>query len=89
MSNVLSYIACFGWLIPFLFGLLGLLLGWLLFRGKKQVGDLSVEGEGALRAEADGLRARVQELEELPQLKAEMMTKHTHLSGVIVISQPA
>jgi len=63
MSNVLSYIACFGWLIPFLFGLLGLLLGWLLFRGKKQVGDLSVEGEGALRAEADGLRARVQELE--------------------------
>ena len=63
MSNVLSYIACFGWLIPFLFGLLGLLLGWLLFRGKKQAGDLSVEGEGALRAEADGLRARVQELE--------------------------
>lgn len=63
MSNVLSYIACFGWLIPFLIGLLGLLLGWLLFRGKKQVGDLSVEGEGALRAEADGLRARVQELE--------------------------
>jgi len=63
MSNVLSYIACFGWLIPFLFGLLGLGLGWLLFRGKKQVGDLSVEGEGALRAEADGLRARVQELE--------------------------
>ena len=63
MSNVLSYIACFGWLIPFLFGLLGLLLGWLLFRGKKQVGDLSIEGEGALRAEADGLRARVQELE--------------------------
>ena len=63
MSNILSYIACFGWLIPFLFGLLGLLLGWLLFRGKKQVGDLSVEGEGALRAEADGLRARVQELE--------------------------
>ncbi len=63
MSNVFNYIACFGWLIPFLFGLLGLLLGWLLFRGKKQVGDLSVEGEGALRAEADGLRGRVQELE--------------------------
>jgi len=63
MSNVLNYIACFGWFIPFLFGLLGLLLGWLLFRGKKQVGDLSVEGEGALRAEADSLRSRVQELE--------------------------
>ena len=63
LENMLSYTACFGWLIPLLFGLLGLLLGWLLFRGKKQVGDLSVEGEGALRAEADGLRARVQELE--------------------------
>jgi len=63
LENMFSYIACFGWLIPLLFGLLGLGLGWLLFRGKKQVGDLSVEGEGALRAEADGLRARVQELE--------------------------
>ena len=62
-NSIFSYIACFGWLIPFLFGLLGLLLGWLLFRGKKQSGDLSIEGEGALRAEADGLRARVQELE--------------------------
>ncbi len=80
MSNVLRYIACFGWLIPFLFGLLGLLLGWLLFRGKKQVGDLSVEGEGALRAEADGLRGRVQELEgrvstrdgEVSNLKAKL-----------------
>ena len=63
INGIFSYIACFGWLIPFLFGLLGLLLGWLLFRGKKQAGDLSIEGEGALRAEADGLRARVQELE--------------------------
>jgi len=63
VNGIFSYIACFGWLIPFLFGLLGLFLGWLLFRGKKQAGDLSIEGEGALRAEADGLRARVQELE--------------------------
>ena len=63
ISGIFSYIACFGWLIPFLFGLLGLLLGWWLFRGKTQAGDLSIEGEGALRAEADGLRARVQELE--------------------------
>ena len=62
-NGILNYIACFGWLIPFLFGLLGLLLGWLLFRGKKQAGDLSIEGEGALRAEADSLRVRVQELE--------------------------
>jgi len=76
MSNVFSYIACFGWLIPFLFGLLGLLLGWLLFRGKKQVGDLSVEGEGALRAEADGLRARVQELE------GRVSTRDTEVSGL-------
>jgi len=60
VNGIFSYIACFGWLIPCL---LGLFLGWLLFRGKKQAGDLSVEGEGALRAEADGLRARVQELE--------------------------
>ena len=47
----------------FLGGLLGLLLGWLLFRGKKQVGDLSIEGEGLLRTEADSLRARINELE--------------------------
>ena len=76
LSNMFSYIACFGWLIPFLFGLLGLLLGWLLFRGKKQVGDLSVEGEGALRAEADGLRARVQELE------GRVSTRDTEVSGL-------
>jgi len=62
MGNSLSFLlACLPWL--FLTGLLGLLLGWLLFRGKKQTGDLSVEGEGALRAEADSLRSRVQELE--------------------------
>jgi len=52
------------------------LLGWLLFRGKKQVGDLSVEGEGALRAEADGLRARVQELE------GRVSTRDTEVSGL-------
>ena len=63
LDNLLSYTACFGWWLPFLFSLIGFGLGWLLFRGKKQVGDLSVEGEGALRAEADSLRARVQELE--------------------------
>lgn len=62
MSNIINFLLCF-WLPLLLAGLLGLLLGWLLFRGKKQVGDLSVEGEGALRAEADSLRARVQELE--------------------------
>ena len=76
MSNIISYILCFAWWWPLLFGLLGLLLGWLLFRGKKQVGDLSVEGEGALRAEADGLRARVQELE------GRVSTRDTEVSGL-------
>ncbi len=42
--------------------LIGLVLGWLLFRGKKQEGDLSVEGEKALRAEADKLRTENQAL---------------------------
>lgn len=42
--------------------LIGLFLGWLLFRGKKQEGDLSVEGEKALRAEADKLRTENQAL---------------------------
>lgn len=42
--------------------IVGLILGWLLFRGKKQDGDLSIEGEGALKAEADKLRAENQEL---------------------------
>ncbi|MEP6343559.1 MAG: DUF2853 family protein [Maricaulaceae bacterium] len=63
--GVLSYLTCFGWLPLFLMGLLGLILGFLLSRlfGKSHAGDLSIEGEGALRAEANGLRARVQELE--------------------------
>ena len=63
MENIISYITCFGWLFPLLMGLLGLLLGWLLFRGKKQAGDLSIEGEGQLRAESDSLRARINDLE--------------------------
>lgn len=63
MSNIIAFVLCFLLLPLLLAGLLGLLLGWLFFRGKKQVGDLSVEGEGALRAEANSLRARVQELE--------------------------
>jgi len=63
--SVLSYLTCFGWLPLFLMGLLGLILGFLLAKlfGKKHEGDLTVEGEGALRAEADGLRARIQQLE--------------------------
>jgi len=63
--SVLSYLTCFGWLPLFLMGLLGLFLGFLLSKlfGKKHEGDLTIEGEGKLRAEADGLRARVRELE--------------------------
>ena len=64
--SVLSYLTCFGWLPLFLMGLLGfalgLLFGWMFFRNKHE-GDLTVEGEGALRAETDGLRARIQQLE--------------------------
>lgn len=57
------YNACFGWLPMLLASLIGFGLCWLFFRGKKQDGDLSIEGEGALRAEADGLRTRVRDLE--------------------------
>ena len=65
MENIISYVLCAlgGWFPWLLMGLLGLLLGWLLFRGKKQVGDLSIEGEGQLRAESDSMRARINELE--------------------------
>lgn len=63
MSNIISYITCFSWLPMLLTGLLGALLGWWLFRGKPQLGDLSIQGEGQLRAEADGLRARINDLE--------------------------
>lgn len=63
MSNILSYVFCFGWLPWIIAGLLGMLLGWLFWGRKKHVGDLTIEGEGQLRAEADGLRARVNELE--------------------------
>ena len=82
LANGFAWILCLMILPMLLMGLLGLLLGWLFFRGKKTVGDLSVEGEGALRAEADGLRARVQELEgrvstrdtEVTSLKAKLAT---------------
>lgn len=50
-------------IVPMVFAaLFGLFLGWLFFRGKKQEGDLSVEGEKALRAEADKLRTENQAL---------------------------
>ena len=63
LANGFAWILCWMVIPLLLAGLLGMAIGWWLNRGKKTVGDLSVEGEGALRAEADGLRARVQELE--------------------------
>lgn len=47
--NMIMYILCFAVLPLLIMGLLGALLGWFL-RGRNR-GDLSVEGEGALRAE--------------------------------------
>ena len=76
MSNIIAFVLCFLLLPLLLLGLLGLLLGWLFFRGKKVDGDLSVEGEGALRAEADSLRARVQELE------GRVSTRDTEITGL-------
>jgi len=76
MENIISYILCFGWLPWLLFGLLGLLLGRLLWGGNKNVGDLSIEGEGQLRAEADGLRARINELE------GNISARDTEVSGL-------
>ncbi len=80
MSNIISYILCFGVLPWLLFGLLGLLLGWLFWGRRTHVGDLTSEGEAQLRAEADKLRARINELEghiggkdsEISDLKAQL-----------------
>lgn len=76
MSNIIAFVLCFLLLPLLLLGLLGLFLGWWFSRGKKIEGDLSVEGEGALRAEADSLRARVQELE------GRVSTRDTEISGL-------
>jgi predicted flap endonuclease-1-like 5' DNA nuclease len=76
MSNIIAFVLCFLLLPLSLLGLLGLFLGWLFSRGKKVEGDLSVEGEAALRAEADSLRARIQELE------GRVTTRDTEISGL-------
>lgn len=75
MSNALTFLASVWWAL-LIAGLIGLFLGWLFFRGKKVDGDLSVEGEGALRAEANSLRARVQELE------GRVSSRDTEISGL-------
>ncbi|MEM7728498.1 MAG: DUF2853 family protein [Pseudomonadota bacterium] len=65
MDNFLGFLGAY-YLIPSLIiGGIGFLLGWFLKPSQKRAGDLSLEGEGALRAETDSLRARVQELEGL------------------------
>lgn len=58
----LSYIISFLIIPMFLAALFGFFLGWLFFRNKGQAGDLSLEGEGALKAEADKYRAENQDL---------------------------
>ena len=76
MSNIIAFIICFLLIPLLLIGLLGALIGWWLRGGRKVEGDLSVEGEGALRAEADSLRARVQELE------GRVSTRDTEITGL-------
>lgn len=62
--NNLNYLLSFGWLTLFLLLLLGLFIGWLIWgRRSSHEGDLTLEGEGNLRSENDGLRARLSELE--------------------------
>ncbi len=65
LIGFIDYLACIGWIPLFLMGLLGWLLHWLFSKmfGKSHTGDLTAEGEGQLRSEADGLRARIRELE--------------------------
>jgi len=63
MDNALTFLSCAGWIPWLLMGLLGLLLGWLFFRGKPVAGDLNVEGEARLRKEADELRAKLRAVE--------------------------
>ena len=61
--NIWNFVLSFGWLPWVIMGLIGFILGWLLKPSGKVEGDLSLEGEGALRSENDALRARVAELE--------------------------
>lgn len=76
MENIISYIFSFGIIPALIFGVLGLILGGLFWGRKKNVGDLSIEGEGQLRSEADGLRARINELE------GNLSTRDTEVSGL-------
>jgi len=73
MSNIFENIMG-GGILPLLVGaIIGLILGWIIWGRKTHVGDLTSEGEGQLRTEADSLRARVNELEgETGDLKGKL-----------------
>ena len=79
LDNTLAYILCFMIIPLLLMGLLGALLMWLLGRNSHK-GDLSLEGEGALRSENDALRAKLRDAEggvknrdgEINSLKAKL-----------------
>ena len=80
MENFFGFLGAYYIIPAIIAGTLGFLLGWFLKPSKVREGDLSIEGEGALRAEADSLRARVQDLEgrlfgregEVSDLKAQL-----------------
>ena len=73
--NVIAYILCFLVIPLLLAGLLGAFLMWLFGRNKVK-GDLSLEGEGALRSENDSLRAKLRDAE------GGVKTRDTEISGL-------
>ena len=82
MENFFGFLGAYYVIPSIIIGMIGFLLGWFLKPSKKQAGDLSVEGEGALRAEADSLRARVQDLEgRLAGRESEISGLKTQLAG--------
>ena len=99
MSDFFSHLSCIGWPLLFLMGLLGFLLHWLLSKlfGRGHAGDLHAEGEGALRAESDGLRARIRELEgrlstsdgEVSSLKTKLAAAGTGAAAVAGVASLA
>ncbi len=71
----LAYNLCFSILPLLLMGLLGAFLMWWFTRNKVK-GDLSLEGEGALRGENDSLRAKLRGLE------GDVNTRNTEIGGL-------
>ena len=83
--NIWNFVLSFGWLPWVIMGLIGFILGWLLKPSGKVEGDLSLEGEGALRSENDALRARVAELEAALAAKVPRAVAMLALSNAITI----